>query len=142
VGPGGRIPLIAPQQNAVPAASTGQVAASAAPAPGTTAALAGTTIGARGLLDADTTDDLIVDVPDDSDTGDTGGELSTAITTLPAEVQMNGYRFMWALAGLVSLGAAVISYYMRDAEESEAEGAPASAGPPPARTPAGAPARP
>ena len=142
VGPGGRIPLIAPQQNAVPVASTGQVAPSAAPAPGTTAALAGTTIGARGLLDADTTDDLIVDVPDDSDTAGTGGELSTAITTLPAEVQMNGYRFMWALAGLVSLGAAVISYYMRDTEaEPEAEAAPASAGPPPVRTPAGAAGR-
>src|SRR5207302_1257737 len=45
-----RLPAIAPQQNA------------AAPAPaaqGATAALAGTTIGARGLLGADTTDDMI-----------------------------------------------------------------------------------
>jgi EmrB/QacA subfamily drug resistance transporter len=118
-----RIPAIAPQQNA----------AGAAPAQ---SAPAGTTIGARGLLDADTSDDLIVDVPDEGDARRRGGELSAAITALPADVQMTGYRIMWALAGVVAFGAAAISYFLRD-PETDAEPSPA-----PTATPAaGAPPR-
>ena len=104
------------------------------------------TIGGRGLLDADTSDDLIVDVPDESETGAGGGELSAAVTALPADVQMIGYRVMWALAGIVALSASAISYFLRDPEgETEAEAHPAPApatGAPPRRQPAGAPARP
>jgi MFS family permease len=130
----GRIPIIAPQQNATaPAAATGQ----------TQTAPAGTTIGARGLLDADTSDDLIVDVADE-DAGLAGRhELSAAITALPADLQMNGYRFMWALAGAVSIGAAAISWYLRDPEaelEFQPRDAPAAASGPP-RVPTRVPAR-
>jgi EmrB/QacA subfamily drug resistance transporter len=124
-----RLPAIAAQQNAT--------APAPAAAQGGTAALAGTTIGARGLLDADTSDDLIVDVPDDGDAGHKGGELSAAIISLPADVQMIGYRIMWALAGVVAFGAAGISYFMRD-PETEAESAPLRAAAVPAR---GSPAR-
>jgi hypothetical protein len=128
----GRIPLIAPQQNAVaPQPATAGATTSVAPA------AAGTTIGARGLLDADTSDDLLIDVPDESEGAHGGGELSAAITSLPGDVQMIGYRVMWALAGFISLGAAAISYYLRDTEdEAETEtrtAAPAAAGPPPRR---------
>jgi MFS family permease len=119
-----RIPAIAPQQNAAGAAPAAQ------------SAPAGTTIGARGLLDADTSDDLIVDVPDEGDARRRGGELSAAITALPADVQMIGYRIMWALAGVVAFGAAAISYFLRD-PETDAEPSPA-----PTATPAaGAPPR-
>src|SRR5262249_44901511 len=132
----GRIPLIAPQQNAVAAAQP-VGALSVQQVQGATTST--TTIGARGLLDADTSDDLIVDVPDDSDRGGAGGELSAAITSLPADVQMIGYRVMWALAGVVAFAAAGISYYMRDTEaEPEVETRPAApiGAPPPVRRPA------
>jgi hypothetical protein len=135
------LPVIQPQQNAaagVPAPAAAQ---------GASAALAGTTIGARGLLDADTSDDLIVDVPDEGEAEHGGGELSAAITSLPADVQMIGYRIMWALAGVVAFVAAGISYFLRD-PETEAQSAPrpaaaVPAGAPPGRRPtASAPARP
>jgi MFS family permease len=130
----GRIPLIAPYQPAAGAAAPGTAAAAAPVAgPGGITAPAANTIGVRGLLDADTSDDLIVDVPDDESEVHGKGELSAAITSLPAEVQMIGYRIMWALAGLVSLGAAAISWYLRD-PETEAEDAPAAA---PARSAGG-----
>jgi EmrB/QacA subfamily drug resistance transporter len=132
-----RLPVIQAYQPAVAAQPVaGQPAA--APNPGTTAALAGTTIGARGLLDADTTDDTIVDVADDSDVGAKKGELSAAITSLPAGVQMIGYRIMWGLAGVVALGGAAISWFLRDPEaEAEFEPRPTRATPgPPARVPA------
>jgi hypothetical protein len=45
---------------------------------------------------------------------------------------MIGYRLMWALAGLISIAAAGISYFLRDPEsEDEADPRPAVA--PPAR---------
>jgi MFS family permease len=105
---------------------------------------AGTTIGARGLLDTDPSDDQIVDVPDDSDSDAVGSELSAAITSLAPEVQMIGYRVMWALAGFVALGGAAISWFLRDpGAEAESEDrlaaaplAPAPAVPAGARQPA------
>src|SRR5439155_23740697 len=102
-------------------------------------ALAGRTIGPRGLLDADTTDETIVDVADDSGAGATNNELSAAITSLPAGVQMIGYRIMWGLAGVVALGGAAISWFLRDPEaEEEFEPRPAQvAHLPSARVPAG-----
>jgi EmrB/QacA subfamily drug resistance transporter len=132
----GRLPVIGAYQPAVAA----QAPAPAPVAPvtttaGGTAALAGTTIGARGLLDTDTSDDQIVDVPDDSDSGGGGSELSAAITSLAPDVQMIGYRVMWALAGFVALGGAAISWFLRDPEaEAEFEVRPAAAplGPAPA----------
>lgn len=81
------------------------------------------------LLDTDTSDDAIVDVPDDGDSqgGDEG--LSQAVTSLPADVQMLGYRLMWGLAGVIALGGAALSWYGRDEEEAEeAAPAPAAAG--------------
>jgi len=104
----------------VPAAVQAVPTPVALPKPGTTAALAGTSIGARGVLDANTTDDTIVDVTDDSAVGDSSAELSSAITSLPAGVQLIGYRIMWGLAGLVALGGAAISWFLRD-PEAEAE---------------------
>jgi EmrB/QacA subfamily drug resistance transporter len=69
-------------------------------------------------LDTNTADDEIVDVPDDSASeADTGG-LSQAVTSLPATVQMLGYRLMWGLAGVIALGGAALSWYGRDEEEA------------------------
>jgi hypothetical protein len=108
-----------------------------------TVALAGTTIGARGLLDSDTSDDQIVDVADDSDSSGGGNELSPAITSLAPDVQMIGYRFMWALAGLVALGGAAISWFLRDPEaEAEFEVRPAAAPLPPVPAPPAGPREP
>jgi hypothetical protein len=98
------------------------------------------------LLDTDTSDDSIVDVPDDSDSGGGNDGLSQAVTSLPADVQMSGYRLMWGLAGVIALSGAVMSWYGRDEEESD-EPAPAQAPPvraaappppPPRREPVGA----
>jgi len=103
------------------------------------AALAGTSIG--GVQDANAADDTIVDVADDSAAGGTGRELSTAITALPAGVQLIGYRIMWGLAGLVALGGAAISWFLRDPEtEAEFEPAPTAAAPVP-KQPTHVPAR-
>ena len=73
------------------------------------------------LVDTDTSDDSIVDVPDDSaaDSGDNG--LSQAVTSLPAAVQMLGYRLMWGLAGVIALGGAALSWFGRQEEEDESE---------------------
>ena len=94
----------------VPAAQAGQAPPRGAGLP-ITAAAPGTTI------DSNTADDTIVDVPDDSATDSQGSGLSQAVTSLPAEVQMLGYRLMWALAGLISLGGAVLSWFGREGEE-------------------------
>jgi EmrB/QacA subfamily drug resistance transporter len=104
----------------VPAA---QAVAQTQQAPGGVTSAAGT---GASLLDTDTSDDQIVDVPDDSagDSNDNG--LSQAVTSLPADVQMLGYRLMWGLAGVIALGGAVLSWYGRDEEEA-AELAPALA---------------
>jgi len=103
------------------------------------AALAGTSIG--GVQDANAADDTIVDVADDSAAGGTGRELSTAITALPAGVQLIGYRIMWGLAGLVALGGAAISWFLRDPEtEAEFEPPPTAAAPVP-KQPTHVPAR-
>ena len=90
----------------------------------TTSAAPGTT-----TIDTNTADDTILDVPDDS--ADSGGDtgLSQAVTSLPAEVQMLGYRLMWGLAGLISLGGAAISWFMRADEDLTDVGPP-----PPAAT--------
>ena len=103
----------------VPAA---QAAAQTQQAPGGVTSTAGT---GAALLDTDTSDDQIVDVPDDSagDSNDNG--LSQAVTSLPADVQMLGYRLMWGLAGVIALGGSALSWYGRDEEES-AEPAPAT----------------
>jgi hypothetical protein len=84
------------------------------------------------VVDADTSDDMIVDVAEDSQARGGRGGLSAAVTSLPANVQMIGYRLMWALAGVISIGAAAISYFLRD-PESEEEVQPRPAAAPPAR---------
>jgi hypothetical protein len=94
----------------VPAAQAGQPPARGAGLP-ITAAAPGTAI------DSNTADDTIVDVPDDSATDSADSGLSQAVTSLPAEVQMLGYRLMWALAGLISLGGAALSWFGREGEE-------------------------
>ena len=101
----------------LPAAQAGQPVARGAGLPIISAA-PGTTI------DANTADDTIVDVPDDSagDAKDSG--LSQAVTSLPADVQMLGYRLMWGLAGLISLGGAAISWFGRESEEEVAASTP------------------
>jgi EmrB/QacA subfamily drug resistance transporter len=95
----------------------------AAQASAAAASKAGTGVS---LLDTDTSDDAIVDVPDDSagDSADSG--LSQAVTSLPADTQMLGYRLMWGLAGVIALGGAVLSWKGREEEEST-ELAPAPA---------------
>jgi hypothetical protein len=98
-----------------------QPAVAVPPAAGAGAAVAITTTPGAGasLLDTDTSDDNIVDVPDDSsDSSDSSG-LSPAVTSLPAEVQFNGYKLMWALAGLLALGGAALSWFGREEEDSE-----------------------
>jgi len=101
----------------VPAAQAGQPVARGAGLPIISAA-PGTAI------DANTADDTIVDVADDSagDAKDSG--LSQAVTSLPADVQMLGYRLMWGLAGLISLGGAAISWFGRESEEEVAASTP------------------
>jgi MFS family permease len=80
-----------------------------------------TTSAAPGTatLDANTADDTIIDVADDSQQGGNDTGLSLAVTSLPAEVQMLGYRLMWALAGIISLGGAAVSWFLRDAEDDD-----------------------
>jgi len=94
----------------VPAAQSGQAPPRGAGLP-ITAAAPGTTI------DSNTADDTIVDVPDDSATDAQDSGLSQVVTSLPAEVQMLGYRLMWGLAGLISLGGAALSWFGREGEE-------------------------
>jgi EmrB/QacA subfamily drug resistance transporter len=83
------------------------------------------------LLDTDTSDDQIVDVPDDSASDSADNGLSQAVTSLPAAVQMSGYRLMWGLAGVIALGGAVLSWYGRDEEENAEHVAAAPAAAPP-----------
>ncbi|MBV9897537.1 MAG: MFS transporter [Chloroflexi bacterium] len=85
------------------------------------------------LLDTDTSDDQIVDVPDDSASDSSDSGLSQAVTSLPADVQMLGYRLMWGLAGVIALGGAVLSWYGRDEEEQAEHAAVPAASAPPAR---------
>jgi hypothetical protein len=126
-GIGGKPIVIQPYQAAAPAvaqpaaqpAGVGVAAITTAPATGTSA------------LDTDTSDDNIVDVPDDSSDSSDNGDLSPAVTSLPAEVQFNGYKLMWAMAGLLALGGAVLSWFGREQEEAdEREAAPAPAAAP------------
>jgi EmrB/QacA subfamily drug resistance transporter len=100
---------------ATPVASTlpVQVATSAPATQATNPAAAVST-----AADANTADDTIVDVPDDSEQASRDTGLSQAVINLPADVQMLGYRLMWALAGLIALGGAAISWFLRD-EETE-----------------------
>src|SRR5579859_7486924 len=81
--------------------------AAAVPAPG-----AGTP-----PVDTSTSDDNIVDVPDDSSDSSDASGLSQAVTSLPPEVQFNGYKLMWGLAGLIALGGAAVSWFGREEEE-------------------------
>ena len=104
----------------VPAAQAGQAPPRGAGLP-ITAAAPGTTI------DSNTADDTIVDVPDDSETDSQDSGLSQAVTSLPAEVQMLGYRLMWALAGLISFGGAALSWFGREGEEEVLASAPRTA---------------
>jgi EmrB/QacA subfamily drug resistance transporter len=95
----------------------------------TSSAAPGTT-----TIDTNTADDTILDVPDDSQPGGNDNGLSQAVTSLPPEVQMLGYRLMWGLAGLISLGGAAVSWFMREDEDLT------EAGPSAARDHARAPA--
>jgi EmrB/QacA subfamily drug resistance transporter len=101
-------------------------AAQAAPQATGAAAVAPAAGNGAQLLDTDTSDDAIVDVPDDSDSGGNDQGLSQAVTSLPPDVQMSGYRLMWGLAGVIALGGGILSWYGRDGEESD-EPAPAQA---------------
>jgi hypothetical protein len=84
-------------------------------------------------------------VPDDSQQGGDDNGLSQAVTSLPPEVQMLGYRLMWGLAGLISLGGAAVSWFMREDEDLSEAGPgadrfPGGVGrrvPSPQRTPVG-----
>jgi EmrB/QacA subfamily drug resistance transporter len=102
----------------VPAPQAGQPVPNGAGLPITTAPPGTSTI------DSNTADDTIIDVPDDSasDSRDTG--LSPAVTSLPADVQMLGYRVMWGLAGLISLGGAALSWFGREREDELVPSAP------------------
>jgi hypothetical protein len=71
------------------------------------------------------TDDNIIEVADDEADGGREAGLSQAVTSLPAEVQMLGYRLMWALAGIIALGGAAISWFLREDDVPERTGAPA-----------------
>jgi hypothetical protein len=128
-GIGGKPIVIQPYQPAAPAlpqpagvgVAGGVGAITTAPGTGTSA------------LDTDTSDDNIVDVPDDSSDSSDNSDLSPAVTSLPAEVQFNGYKLMWAIAGLLALGGAALSWFGREqdeADEREAAPAPAAAKPP------------
>jgi hypothetical protein len=77
------------------------------------------TVPGAPALDTNTADDTIVDVPDDSASSNDASDLSPAVTALPPAVQMNGYRLMWALAGLIALGGAGLSWFGRDEAEAE-----------------------
>lgn len=66
--------------------------------------------------DTNTADDAIVDVPDDSADA-VGSRLTPAVTSLPARVQMLGYRLMWGLAGVIALAGAALSWYGRDEDQ-------------------------
>jgi hypothetical protein len=57
-----------------------------------------------------------VDVPDDTQS-DSGSGLSSAVTSLPAEVQFNGYKLMWGLAGMIALAGAALSWFGREEED-------------------------
>ena len=70
-------------------------------------------------LDTDTSDDQIVDVPDDSQSDSADQGLSQAVTSLPAAIQLLGYRLMWGLAGLIAVGGAALSWLGRDEAEAE-----------------------
>ena len=112
-GVGGLRPgsVIQPYQPAVPVP--------AAAAAGASPAITSAPGAATALPDTDTSDDNIVDVPDDSADSSHSSGLSPAVTSLPAEVQFNGYKLMWALAGLLALGGAALSWFGREEEESE-----------------------
>jgi MFS family permease len=92
--------------------------------PATQTARQSTTVS-TSTVDTDTSDDTIVDVPDDSDSHANDSGLSQAVTSLPASVQMLGYRLMWGLAGVIALGGAALSWFGRDDESEESETAPA-----------------
>jgi EmrB/QacA subfamily drug resistance transporter len=110
------LPTVAP---VVPAGAAGRIAV---PQPAT-------------VVDTNTADDNIVDVGDDSAAESSHAGLSQAITSLPADIQMLGYRLMWALAGVIALGGAAISWFMRD-EEAEQEADRRASAPPQRAVPA------
>jgi EmrB/QacA subfamily drug resistance transporter len=107
VGIGGKPIVIQPYQPAAPALPQPAGVITTTPATG------------AAVLDTDTSDDSIVDVPDDSADSSDSSDLSPAVTSLPAEVQFNGYKLMWAMAGLLALGGAALSWFGRDREEAD-----------------------
>jgi hypothetical protein len=121
VGQGAAQPVAAGQAGSVPAA--GSPAATSAGAALTSPAASGALLGG-----ATATDEQIVDVPDDSEQNNTA-ELSAAVTSLPADVQMQGYRIMWGVAGVMALGAALVSWFGREVDEYEVSPGPAAATP-------------
>ncbi|MBV9600145.1 MAG: MFS transporter [Chloroflexi bacterium] len=82
---------------------------------------AATTAAGASVVDTNTSDDLanIVDVPDDSSDTGNSGDLSPAVTSLPAGVQLDGYRLMWGLAGILALAGAGLSFFGRDEAEAD-----------------------
>jgi hypothetical protein len=105
------------------------------PLPGQRVAAPTTALVAAG----DAADDGIIEVADNEGPEMEHG-LSQAVTMLPAEVQMNGYRLMWGLAGVIALAGAGISWFMRDEEADDSAMMRARAAP--VRQPAPAPAAP
>jgi EmrB/QacA subfamily drug resistance transporter len=97
-----------------------------APPPAVVAA-APARIAVPAVADTDLADDNIIEVADDEAGGEREAGLSQAVTSLPAEVQMLGYRLMWALAGIIALGGAAISWYLREDDAPERTPAPAPA---------------
>lgn len=89
----------------IPIPLPGQARA-AAPALGT----AGTVSAATQVGD----DDGIIEVGDHADAGESEHGLSKAVTALPGDVQMIGYRLMWGLAGVIALIGAGISWFLRN----------------------------
>jgi EmrB/QacA subfamily drug resistance transporter len=132
-GQGGAQPVPVGQGGAQ-AVPVGQAAASQPAAAGAGASLASTGAGGT-LLSATATDDQVIDVPDAGESQDIS-ELNPAITSLPPDVQMLGYRIMWGVAGLMALGAAGFSWFGRNVDEYEFAGpVPASAPAPQRRVP-------
>jgi hypothetical protein len=104
----------------------GQAAPAATGAGAALTSPAGSAGGA--LLGATTADEQIIDVPDDSQQNN-AAELSATVTSLPPDVQMQGYRIMWGVAGVMALGAALVSWFGREVDEYEVSPGPAAATP-------------
>ena len=115
----------------VPVGQAAPVPGAGAPgATGAGAALASAAAGPGiGLPGGAAADDQIIDVPDTSESQNKS-DLNPAVTSLPPDVQMIGYRVMWGVAGVMALGAAVFSWFGREVDEYEHSPGPAPAAAP------------